>query len=772
MLLFTISIAVIIGVLLSRKYSPKSKSAKIWASVLIPLISGIIINIVAAACKNSRFGFATDLGSTFLFVAIPEIALLITLLVSLKVGEKKDRNDTSTTKLHYGTGENRVDFEVNLTQKEILQMAKLREQDPKKWKDNELELVKAIRKGINNGKPNENASNIQNPESLKVNPIETEIPTEKTTAQNEPMTKEKLDNETRTEERKERKISQEMNPETHHKFKMKRSVRILLGVIACIVLFFLFSALTTMLGLKRGGGAIVMVAFMGLMAFVWRSIVGKKTDDGLHKKDNESPIQEDNIDNESEINIERSKNETVQEKSAGKRLLANDAESISDLDGEAKNLSENESAENESRPQDIDNENEIKIEKSKNETVQEKSAGKGLLANDTESISDLDGEAKNLSENESVKNEPKLQEPFIVEKSGENMNGFVQTKVNTIKGQGNKSLKCLKKILITILSLGIVFGFGILTSFVYIKYVYPSKAKSEDEKLIQEAKDNPTKAYEIAQEMFKRHEKGHNSEFESLFSRKRGVCSYNHEQAGKKAANIYCQYMKEYAKKDLSMSDNIAIDLFKRYDNHCNKLYNETGIEILKYAAEQGDASAQFSLGCYYNGLNYTKDHSWWSNTTIDGNKTDPTKAAYWYMQSANQGNTSAMGNLGNAYMSGDGVARNEEKGLELIKKAASLENAFYQCRLGDYYRDGVNMKAGSHKEIQKAVYGKAYRSEDKIREYWDDSKMEWVKYYQVEVVDYKTILPKDIKLAQYWWKKAADNGDETAKERLQQIYE
>ena len=81
-------------------------------------------------------------------------------------------------------------------------------------------------------------------------------------------------------------------------------------------------------------------------------------------------------------------------------------------------------------------------------------------------------------------------------------------------------------------------------------------------------------------------------------------------------------------------------------------------------------------------------------------------------------------------------------------------------------------MKVGSHKEIQKAVYGKAYRSEDKIREYWDDSKMEWVKYYQVEVVDYKTILSKDIKQAQYWWKKAADNGDETAKERLQQIYE
>lgn len=148
MLLFTLPLAIVVGIIISRKYAPKTKSEKIWASILIPLIGGALIHLLVASCKNSGFGFAFDLGSTLIFVAIPEVALLITLLISLEVGGKKDWNETSTMKLHYGTGENRVDFEVNLTQKEILQMAKLREQDPEGWKDNELELVKLVKKEV------------------------------------------------------------------------------------------------------------------------------------------------------------------------------------------------------------------------------------------------------------------------------------------------------------------------------------------------------------------------------------------------------------------------------------------------------------------------------------------------------------------------------------------------------------------------------------------------------------------------------------------------
>lgn len=711
MLLFTLPLAIVVGIIISRKYAPKTKSEKIWASILIPLIGGALIHLLVASCKNSGFGFAFDLGSTLLFVAIPEVALIITLLISLEVGGKKDWNDTSTMKLHYGTGENRVDFEVNLTQKEILQMAKLREQDPEKWKDNELELVKAVRKGISVGKPIENESNTKDSESLTDNPIETETPTETPTAQNDLKTNETLDNETRTEESKERNMCQEKNPETYHKFKMKRIVRIILAVVACIVLFLLFSALTTILGLKHGGGAIVMIAFMGLMAFVWRSIVGKKADDSLQNDDKDTSIKDDSTANENEINVGKSENEIA-------------------LGG---------------------------------------NMGDGLLANDTEPVLSHDVEEMNLSESELVENESKLQEPFVVKESVEKTKRFTQTDVKTIKKEhDNKLSKYLKILVIVILSLGIMFGLSVLTSFVYIRYVYPSKAKADDEKLIQEAGNNPSKAYEIAQELFKRFESDHKSDYHDFLTGKHGVCSFDHFDAGKEAASVYCQYCIDSAKQDISHSNKIVGDmLFKKADGYCDELYYNAGVEILKYAAYEGDPKAQVALGGYYGGIRYNKeddDWYWGDFYTIDGKNIDHSKQAYWYLQAANQGNPTAMGNLGDAYMRGEGVVKDEVKGLEWIQKAANLDNAWFQRVLGDYYRDGIVVQIGTHKVVTGYYWD------------WDDDEYgNFGKHRHAKtktVTDYKTILTKDMKQAQYWWKKAADNGDETAKERLQQIYE
>lgn len=148
MLLITLPISIIIGIIISNYYAPTTKAQKIWTSILIPLISGIIINIIAAACCDMRWGFAFNLGRTMPFIAIPEVALFITLLIALKVGGKKKLGDHTTLSLHYGVGENRVDFTVTLTQDEILKMAKLRSQNPEKWKDNELELVKAVNESI------------------------------------------------------------------------------------------------------------------------------------------------------------------------------------------------------------------------------------------------------------------------------------------------------------------------------------------------------------------------------------------------------------------------------------------------------------------------------------------------------------------------------------------------------------------------------------------------------------------------------------------------
>lgn len=149
MLLFTLPIAIIIGVLIGRNYSPQSKGRKILAAFLIPIISGIIINALVASSTVSGFGFWENYGRYFVFVAIPAFVLFITLLITLKVDEKQPASKVpSTMLLHYGTGEDKVVFEVQLSDRELAKMNELRKQDPNKWMDNDYELVKEVKRQV------------------------------------------------------------------------------------------------------------------------------------------------------------------------------------------------------------------------------------------------------------------------------------------------------------------------------------------------------------------------------------------------------------------------------------------------------------------------------------------------------------------------------------------------------------------------------------------------------------------------------------------------
>lgn len=304
MIFITIPIAVVAGLIIAKYYKPKGNSEKIWASILIPLISGVLIHLLVASCRNSGYGFAFDLGATMVFVTIPAVALLITLFIALKAGKEdktkiKDTNETFEVPLHYGTGENRVDFELQLTKEEIVKLGEMRREDPARWEDNDLELVKAVKKELLGG---DSVQEEVAQEALKVAVNTSEVNVSKV-------------------------------EEDQHETQ-----------------------------------------------FVDKSVPVTKVE--------VRPIQ------------------------------ANE------------------------------------------------------MPDDNLSTPKTQAEAK-LTPN----------------KKGEK------------KGDNTLS-KWLKVLLIVILTSGVIFGLGVLTSFVYIRYVYPSKAKAEDEKLIQEAKDNPSKAYEIAQEMF------------------------------------------------------------------------------------------------------------------------------------------------------------------------------------------------------------------------------------------------------------------------------
>jgi len=97
-----------------------------------------------------------------------------------------------------------------------------------------------------------------------------------------------------------------------------------------------------------------------------------------------------------------------------------------------------------------------------------------------------------------------------------------------------------------------------------------------------------------------------------------------------------------------------------------------------KTRAEQGDASAQYNLGYAY--------------ATGKGVAKDEVEAVNWFRKSASQNNTKAQVYLGNCYMDGVGVKKNIEEAFQWYRQAAQQTNALAQLAqliLGDRYLAG-----------------------------------------------------------------------------------
>lgn len=213
-------------------------------------------------------------------------------------------------------------------------------------------------------------------------------------------------------------------------------------------------------------------------------------------------------------------------------------------------------------------------------------------------------------------------------------------------------------------------------------------------------------------------------------------CNYDHFSAINELRDMYFQHLIDYCKINLEKSSFIAKDIFSWLNTSFGKSSDfRIAVEILEYAAEQGDPRSQYMLGCYYGGKDFV--YGGWNDYTMLGNDVNHEKEAFWYLQAAEQGETTAMGNVGTCYLEGRGAPINKYKGCYWIQRAANLGNSFHQRNLGDLYRDGVVVRISSS-----------------------------YPYH------YDTIIPKDITQAMYWWNLAAEGGDETAKERLQQIYD
>lgn len=202
------------------------------------------------------------------------------------------------------------------------------------------------------------------------------------------------------------------------------------------------------------------------------------------------------------------------------------------------------------------------------------------------------------------------------------------------------------------------------------------------------------------------------------------------------------------AMNDISKADSIASVLFQEYadsihqydfdGNQCSFPHIEKGIEILRNAAEKGNADAQCTLGCIYAGARYDHTGESWRNRTMMDTELDYERAAYWFYLSAKQGHKIALNNLGISYKNGYGVNKDLVKATEYIRKSAEMGYAHAQLDYGDMFRDGDVW----YRTEPDSINGESF-----------------------------LIKEKNIEEAKKWWKKALKNGNNSAKERLEKIY-
>ena len=85
-------------------------------------------------------------------------------------------------------------------------------------------------------------------------------------------------------------------------------------------------------------------------------------------------------------------------------------------------------------------------------------------------------------------------------------------------------------------------------------------------------------------------------------------------------------------------------------------------VELVRKAAEQGDAAAQCEFGiCCYTGIGVEKN---------------PVEAVKWWRKAAEQGDLIAQYDLGHCYAKGDGVGQDLNEAIRWYRKAAEKGNA------------------------------------------------------------------------------------------------
>ena len=159
----------------------------------------------------------------------------------------------------------------------------------------------------------------------------------------------------------------------------------------------------------------------------------------------------------------------------------------------------------------------------------------------------------------------------------------------------------------------------------------------------------------------------------------------------------------------------------------------------LKAKAEKGDPESQFRLGFYH------RDQ-------------DLPQAIKWFRKAADQGHVSSQKKLGNMYLFGEDVPKDEAEGLKWYRKAAEQGDADSIFYVGACYDEGLGVPKDKSEAAKWWLKG-AHKGDD-------GCQVNLGVFYM-----YGWGVPKNETEAVKWFRKAADKGNATAQSKLSFVY-
>ena len=179
-------------------------------------------------------------------------------------------------------------------------------------------------------------------------------------------------------------------------------------------------------------------------------------------------------------------------------------------------------------------------------------------------------------------------------------------------------------------------------------------------------------------------------------------------------------------------------DLYRQAQRALRKGNISEALAYLEKSAANGNAEAQFDLGCFHAQGEY-------------GLKADIKKAVYYWTLAARNNHADAQRNLGDCYMAGDGVKQNSRLAFEWWQVAADNDHIFALYNVANCYADGEGIPKNAAKANE--LYKKLLPALVRLARHDLNAVNALAKCYY-----YGLGTTKDYKKAVKFWKIAAEN--------------